>query len=71
MDARIASFLTEKARISEPIHITHQVIAAELGTSREVISRILEDFSALGMLRVSRGTIQVLDREALQARSVV
>ena len=38
----------------DSIHITHQEIAAELGSSREVISRILEDFSAQGMLRSSR-----------------
>ncbi len=56
---------------SDLIHITHQEIAAELGSSREVISRILEDFSAQGMVEVSRGRIKILDREALQARSVV
>jgi CRP/FNR family transcriptional regulator, anaerobic regulatory protein len=71
MDTRLASFLTEQSRVSESIHITHQEIAAELGSSREVISRILEDLSAQGMIEVTRGTIKVMDREALQARSVV
>ena len=71
MDARLASFLLERSRRADSIFITHQEIAAELGTSREVISRILEDFSAEGMVSVSRGVIQVLGREALQARSVV
>jgi CRP/FNR family transcriptional regulator len=71
MDVRVASFLTERGRGSDSIRVTHQAIAAELGSSREVVSRILEDFSARGMIRVSRGTIKVLDREALQARSVV
>jgi CRP/FNR family transcriptional regulator len=71
MDARLASFLSEQTQRSDSIHITHQEIAAELGSSREVISRILEDFSAVGMLSVSRGTIKVVDREALRARSVV
>jgi CRP/FNR family transcriptional regulator len=51
--------------------MTHQEIAAELGSSREVISRILEDFSAQGMIEVSRGSIKIMDRDALQARSVV
>jgi CRP/FNR family transcriptional regulator len=67
----VASFLTERGWGSDSIRVTHQAIAAELGSSREVVSRILEDFSARGMIRVSRGTIKVLDREALQARSVV
>ncbi len=71
MDVRLASFLAERSRKSDSIRITHQEIAAELGSSREVISRILEDFSLRGMIRVSRGTIKVLDPEALQSRTVV
>jgi len=71
MDARLASLLAERSRKSDQIPITHQEIAAELGSSREVISRILEDFSAQGILEVSRGMIKILDRESLQARSVV
>jgi CRP/FNR family transcriptional regulator len=69
MDARLATFLLERSRRADSIYITHQEIAAELGTSREVISRILEDFSAGGMISASRGVIRVLDRETLQARS--
>jgi CRP/FNR family transcriptional regulator, anaerobic regulatory protein len=71
MDARVASLLSELGRKSDSIHITHQEVAAELGSSREVISRILEDFSAQGILDVSRGIIKITDRDALQARSVV
>ena len=71
MDARLVSLLLERSLRSDLIHITHQEIAGELGTSREVISRILEDFSAQGLLEVLRGSIRILDKEALQARSVV
>jgi CRP/FNR family transcriptional regulator, anaerobic regulatory protein len=71
MDERLATFLSQRLGQSDLIRITHQEIAAELGSSREVISRILEDFSALGMISVSRGTITLLDLEALQSRSVV
>ena len=71
MDVRVASWLIERGQRSDPIHITHQEIAAELGSSREVISRILEDFSAQGLVEVSRGSIKILDRDALQARSAV
>jgi CRP/FNR family transcriptional regulator len=71
MDARVAALLTERTRRSDLIRITHQEIAAELGSSREVISRILEDFSAQGILEVSRGSIRILDKEALQDRSVM
>jgi CRP/FNR family transcriptional regulator len=71
MDARIASLLIERGLRSDLIHITHQEIASELGSSREVISRILEDFSAQGMVEVSRGVIKILDRDSLQTRSTV
>ena len=71
MDVRLASLLNERSRRSDLIHITHQEIAAELGSSREVISRILEDFSAQGMVEVSRGIIKILDRDTLQTRSAV
>jgi CRP/FNR family transcriptional regulator, anaerobic regulatory protein len=69
MDARLAAFLAKNSRQSSLIHITHQAIAAELGSSREVISRLLEDLSADGILRPARGSIEVLDPQALQARA--
>ena len=71
MDARLAAFLVERTRANSLIQITHQQIASELGTSREVISRILEDFAAEGILNPTRGAIEVLDPPALQARSVI
>ncbi len=71
MDVRVASLLTERGRRSDLIRMTHQEIAAELGSSREVISRILEDFSAQGLVEVSRGSIRILDKEALQDRSAM
>jgi CRP/FNR family transcriptional regulator len=66
MDARVASLLLARLEIQNPIRITHQEIAAELGSSREVISRLLEDFSERGLIRSGRGEIEVLDRDGLQ-----
>jgi CRP/FNR family transcriptional regulator len=54
-----------------PMTITHQEIAAELGSAREVISRLLEDFVDKGWIRSSRGVIEVLDREGLAGRAEV
>jgi CRP/FNR family transcriptional regulator len=71
MDTRLATLLMGLGQRSYTIQSTHQQLAAELGSSREVISRILEDFSAQGLLEVSRGTIKILDREALQNRSML
>jgi len=67
MDARIASFLLTRARAQNPMRITHQEIASELGSSREVVSRLLEDFSERGLIHSSRGEIEVLDEEGLNS----
>jgi CRP/FNR family transcriptional regulator, anaerobic regulatory protein len=71
MDRRVASFLLNQARVQNPMRVTHQEIAAELGSSREVISRILEDFSREELISSGRGTIEVLDLEGLESRSVM
>jgi len=71
MDRRVASLLLTKSRVQHPIRITHQEIASELGTSREVVSRILEDFSRRGILEAGRGTIEILDVEDLASHTLV
>lgn len=71
MDTRVAHLLLQRAAVQQPILITHQEIAAELGSSREVISRILEDFAGRGLIRLARGTIEIVDRESLQTRAAM
>lgn len=71
MDRRVAALLLARARADNPIEITHREIAAEVGSSREVISRLLEDFAAEGILSTARGCIEILDFRALEARSLV
>jgi CRP/FNR family transcriptional regulator len=66
MDRRVASFLLYRAQSQNPIHITHQEIANEIGSSREVISRLLEDFAQREIVSLSRGEIEVLDVEELE-----
>lgn len=67
MDVRVASLLLSRSRIQNLLKITHQEIASELGSSREVISRLLEDLSERGFVRVSRGEIEILDTDELQS----
>jgi CRP/FNR family transcriptional regulator len=69
MDTRLAAKLLDYSRIQNPIRITHQEIAAELGSSREVISRILEDFTSQGLIQSGRGIIEIVDMESLQIRA--
>jgi len=71
MDARLASFLLGRAEVRNPMRITHQEIASELGSSREVISRLLEELSQRGLVRVSRGEIEILDSDGLRSLSTV
>ena len=71
MDIRVAGFILARSPASDLVQVTHQEIASELGSSREVISRILEDFSAQGLIEVTRGNIRILDREALSNRATV
>jgi CRP/FNR family transcriptional regulator len=71
MDRRVASLLLDQAKVQNPMRVTHQEIAAELGSSREVISRILEDFSKEELIESGRGTVEVLDFEGLETRSVM
>ena len=71
MDKRVAALLLKRARSQNPLRITHQEIASELGSSREVISRLLEDFVNDGSIRSGRGTVEVLDFEILESRSLM
>jgi CRP/FNR family transcriptional regulator, anaerobic regulatory protein len=71
MDRRVASWLLSRSQTSNLIQTTHQAIAAELGSSREVISRLLEDFSQKGWVEVGRGTVEILDMDELLSCAVV
>jgi CRP/FNR family transcriptional regulator, anaerobic regulatory protein len=71
MDGRVAVLLLSRGQAQNPLHITHQQIASELGSSREVISRLLEDFNSRGMIRMRRGTIEILDFDELEENAVV
>lgn len=64
---RIAAFLTEQSElaVSNTISLTHETIAHNLGTSREVISRLLKYFEADGAITQRRGMITILDRNKL------
>jgi len=62
VDQRLASHLLLH---KDPITLTHQKLADSLGTTREVVSRILESFQELGLLRLGRKRIEILNRPAL------
>jgi len=66
MDVRLAERLLELADGAGQVKATHQVLGAELGTAREVISRTLGEFQRRGWIEQGRGTVRLLQREALE-----
>lgn len=71
IDVRLAERLLALEQAGT-IHATHQALAVELGTAREVISRTLGEFHRRGWVETSRGAIQIIQRPGLEnlARSV-
>lgn len=67
IDVRLADRLIALAGDNTNISATHQQLASELGTAREVISRVLQDFSKRGLIHQTRGLITLQDRQALRA----
>ena len=69
MDRRVAAFLLEEAAIegANRLSITHETIANHLGTHREVVTRMLRYLQGEGMVRLSRGAVELLDVKRLSA----
>lgn len=65
IESRLAILLLQHADEEHVIRMRHEDIAAELGTAREVVSRVLESFERKGAILLSRGRIQIRDEAAL------
>lgn len=68
MDKRVAAFLLEESAIEgkERLTITHETIARHLGTHREVVTRMLRYFQNEGWVKLSRGAVELTDRDRLR-----
>lgn len=65
IDTRLAAWLRQHADASGEVKSTHQDIATELGTAREVISRQLKEFERRGWVELHRGWVAVTDKAGL------
>ena len=67
-DKRLAAFLLEESSIEEStvLKITHETIANHLGTAREVVTRMLRYFQSEGMVKLTRGTVEITNEERLR-----
>ncbi|WP_432694951.1 Crp/Fnr family transcriptional regulator [Marinobacterium sp. YM272] len=63
LDCRLAARLLKSD--DTPIRTTHQQLANELGSAREVISRTLKEFERRGWVKLGRGSIEVIDAAQL------
>jgi CRP/FNR family transcriptional regulator len=66
MESRLAALLLQHFAISRVISMRHEDIAAELGTAREVVSRLLENYERRGAINLSRGRIELRDEAVLR-----
>ena len=68
-DKRLAEFLLQEAAIegSDQLKITHEAIGNHLGNPREVVTRMLRYFQNEGMVKLSRGTVELTDHGRLEA----
>lgn len=67
-DKRLAAFLLEEAAIegTQLLKTTHETIGNHMGNPREVVTRMLQYFQSEGMVRLSRGAVEILDGKRLQ-----
>ena len=63
LDRRLAAALLGRGRVVE---LTHQQLADELGSVREIVTRVLRSFADQGLVRSSRGAVEVLDAAGLR-----
>lgn len=67
-DRRLANFLLEQCVIegSDTLTITHETIAKNLGSAREVVTRMLKYFQNEGMVTIFRGGVTITDKKKLE-----
>ena len=67
-DKRLAKFLLEESALegTPALKITHERIANHMGTAREVVTRMLRYFQGEGMVKLTRGTVEITDEKRLQ-----
>jgi len=68
LDERLEHWLLIQMKDVDELKVTHQFIAEELASSREVISRLLKELEQNSLIQLGRGSIKILDRNALGNR---
>ena len=68
-DKRLAAFLVEESGIegTNVLKVTHEKIANHMGTAREVVTRMLRYFQGEGLVKLTRGAIEITDLAGLES----
>jgi CRP/FNR family transcriptional regulator len=66
MESRLAALLLQHFATTDVISMRHEDIAAELGTAREVVSRLLENCERRGAINLSRGRVEMRNEAVLR-----
>ena len=67
-DQRLAGFLLEESALegTNALKITHEAIGSHMGNPREVVTRMLRYFQSEGLVKLSRGTVEITDANKLE-----
>ena len=65
VDVRLARYLLENRSADDAVEASHKLLAFELGTAREVVSRHLKDFKANGWVNLSRKSIELINTDEM------
>ena len=67
-DKRLAKFLLEECQLegTNSLKITHEKIANHMGTAREVVTRMLRYFQSEGMVKLTRGAVEIVNEKQLR-----
>ena len=65
VERRLATYLLARAGWSGALEATHQEIAVDVGTVREVVSRHLKRFESMGLVRLGRSSLELTDRPGI------
>ena len=68
IDKRLASFLLEESSLenSDVLQLTHEAIANHMGTARDVVTRMLRYFQNEGYVKLTRGVVEITDRDGME-----
>lgn len=67
-DQRLARYLTDAAKQSNDkvLHITQEAIASDVNSAREVVARMLKQFETDGLVKLGRGSIELIDMDGIR-----